>query len=189
MVALVASQGGVQAVSSVLDALPADLPAAVIVLIHQNPDGVSHLVGILQRRSALPVAAAEDGLALRPAAVIVAPPGRHLLVAQGPSVLLIESGAAPPSRPSADLLLTTLAIAQGPAAVAVVLSGGGHDGATGATAIHKRGGVVVATDKATSEAYSMPRATAERDHVIDHVVPVDGVAPLLSELVTAPEPR
>lgn len=185
VVALVASAGGIAAVSHVLGQLPAGLPAAVVVLIHQEPDRVGTLVELLANRSALPVSAATHGGALRSGQVVVAPAGSHLLVTPGPATALVVSGVAPPSRPSADLLLTTLAIAAGPRATAVVLSGGGHDGATGATAVHVFGGTVVATDEATSSSFSMPLATIERDGAIDHVVALDEVAPLLAELVAA----
>lgn len=93
---------------------------------------------------------------------------------------------AAPSRPSADLLLTTLAVAAGPSACAVVLSGGGHGGATGATAISRLGGTVLATNEATSTVSSMPRATFERDDIVDHVVALDELARILTGLVTAP---
>ncbi|MEA2184401.1 MAG: two-component system, chemotaxis family, protein-glutamate methylesterase/glutaminase [Solirubrobacteraceae bacterium] len=186
VVALVASAGGLDAVSHVLGALPRSFAAAVVVLIHQAPDRVSELAALLDRRSALPVVAAHQGSALEAGRVTVAPPGRHLLVTPAMRCALIVSGAAPPSRPSADLLLTTLAIAAGPRAITVVLSGGGHDGATGATAIHAFGGTVVATDEASSSSFSMPQAAIKRDDGVDHVVALDDVAPLLISLVGAP---
>jgi two-component system, chemotaxis family, protein-glutamate methylesterase/glutaminase len=93
--------------------------------------------------------------------------------------------AAPPSRPSADLLLTTPAIAAGPRAIAVVLSAG-HDGATGASAIHAFGGTVVASDEASWSSFGMPRAAIARDDVVDHVVALKDVAALLVSLVGAP---
>jgi two-component system chemotaxis response regulator CheB len=185
VVALVASAGGLEAVSRVLGPLPEDLPAAIVVLIHQSPDRVSVIAEILARRCAMPVAAAEHGSRLFPATVIVAPPGRHVLIGPGPTVGLIVSGAVPPSRPSADLLLATLATAVGPSAIAVVLSGGGHDGATGATAVHRYGGTVLASDAASSESFSMPLAAIERDHAVDHVVDLDAIPGLLQELVAA----
>jgi two-component system chemotaxis response regulator CheB len=102
---------------------------------------------------------ARDGDQLTPGRVVVAPAGQHLLITSELRLALIESGAFPPSRPSADLLLTTLAIAAGPRAIAVVLSGTGHDGATGATAVHRFGGTVLATDEASSQSFAMPSAT------------------------------
>ena len=187
MIALVASAGGLDAVTTVLARLPEDLDAAVVVLIHQQPDRHSRLVEILARRSTLPVVAAEHGLRLRPGTVVVTQPGKHVLITPGPEIATIASGASPPNRPSADLLLTTLAIACGPRATAVVLSGGGHDGATGATAIHDFGGAVLATDEASSTNFSMPRATIERGDPIDHVVPLDDLADLLASAAVAGE--
>lgn len=186
VIALVASAGGLEAVSTVLEGLPEGLGAAVIVLIHQSPDRESTLVGLLQRRSRLAVVAAEDGAKLQTGTIVVAPPGKHVLVAEGPVVALVASGDSPPSRPSADLLLATLATACGPRATAVVLSGGGHDGATGATAVHRFGGTVLASSEASSTNFSMPQATIERDTAIDQVVALQEMPALLASLVTPP---
>jgi len=183
VVALVASAGGLDAVSRVLKVLPEGVRAAVVVLIHQQPERDNLLPRVLQRSSALPVAAARDGTPLVGGRVIVAPPGRHLLITGELRTALIDSGAAPPSRPSADLLLTTLALAAGPQAIAVVLSGHGHDGATGATAVHAFGGTVVASDEASSTYFSMPEATIGRDGIIDHIVTLDQIGDLVGSLV------
>jgi two-component system chemotaxis response regulator CheB len=186
VVALVASAGGVDALTRVLSKLPSDLPASMIILLHASPERESMLPAILRRVSALGVEAAADGDQLTPGSVLVAPAGRHLLVTAELRVALIESGAFPPSRPSADLLLTTLAIAAGPRVIAVVLSGEGHDGATGATAVHRFGGTVLATDEASSTSFAMPSATITRDGAIDHIVGLDELAALLVQLVSAP---
>lgn len=182
VIALVGSAGGLAAVTTVLEALPPAVPAAVLVLLHQAPDHVSRLAAILDRRCSLAVTPATDGAALSAGQVLVAPSGEHLLIAHNGTVALIVSGAFPPSRPSADLLLTTLACACRQRVVAVVLSGNGHDGATGATAVHHFGGTVIASDEFTSEVFSMPTATIERDHVIDHILPLERIPPLLVEL-------
>ena len=68
---------------------------------------------ILDRRTALAVEAATDGDPLAPGRVLVAPPGSHTLITPHGTVTLIPAGARPPYRPSADLLLTTLATAAG----------------------------------------------------------------------------
>jgi two-component system, chemotaxis family, protein-glutamate methylesterase/glutaminase len=185
VVTLVASAGGLDAVSRVLSSLPADLDAAVLVLIHQQPDHESHLVGLLARQSALSVGAAEHGSPLTAGHVLVAPPGKHLLMRPDRTLALIASGAAPPSRPSADLLLTSVALAAGSHAIAVILSGGGHDGATGATAIHDFGGTVIASDEESSSSASMPLAAIGREDCVDHVAPLDEVADLVRSLVSA----
>jgi CheB methylesterase len=114
-------------------------------------------------------------------------PGKHTLVTSGLRVALIVSGASPPSRPSADLLLATRATACGPLATAVVLSGGGHDGVTGATAIHRLGGTVIASSEVTSDHFVMPQATIERAHFVDHIAELDDIAGVLRTVVAAPE--
>jgi chemotaxis response regulator CheB len=129
IIALVASAGGLDALEQILGALPKTLDASVVVLLHQAPDRDSRLVELLGRRSILPVDEARDGVALRPGRVTVVPPGSHLLIGRGLRTTLIDSGASPPNRPSGDLLLATLATAAGARVLAVILSGGGHDGA------------------------------------------------------------
>ena len=184
VIALVGSAGGLAAVTAVLESLPPDLPAAVLVLLHQAPDHVSRMAAILDRRCSLAVIPAIEGAVLTAGQVLVAPSGKHLLVAHDGTVALIVSGAFPPSRPSADLLLTTLACACRQRVVAVVLSGNGHDGATGATAVHHFGGTVIASDELSSEVFAMPTATIERDHAIDHVLPLERIPALLVELAS-----
>jgi two-component system, chemotaxis family, protein-glutamate methylesterase/glutaminase len=183
VIALVASAGGLDALEQILGALPKTLDASVVVLLHQAPDRDSRLVELLGRRSILPVDEARDGVALRPGRVTVVPPGRHLLIGRGLRTTLIDSGASPPNRPSGDLLLATLATAAGARVLAVILSGGGHDGATGAAAVRALGGTVVATNQASSQSFSMPDAAIRRG-IVDHVVPLEGVADLLWRLTT-----
>ena len=128
-IALVSSAGGVAATREVLSGLPADLPAAVIVLEHMSPEHASYLPQILQRAALMPVHAVEDDAEVLAGNVYVAPPGYHTLVTPGLRFSLVASGVYPPSRPSADLLLAALALALGPQAIAVVMTGGGNDGA------------------------------------------------------------
>src|SRR3954452_21759316 len=92
VMALVASAGGLEAVSTVLECLPDDLDAAIVVLIHQNPDHENRLAPPLASRATLPVLVAVDVCALRPASVVVAPPGRHVLVTPSPRLATIVLG-------------------------------------------------------------------------------------------------
>jgi hypothetical protein len=89
--------------------LPDNLPAAVLVALHQEPERVSELARILGRRTRLTVEVAQTDMEMRPGVVLVVPPGRHLLVTSQARIGLIETGALPPARPSGDLLLATLA--------------------------------------------------------------------------------
>ena len=189
VVALVASAGGLDAVGSVLGALPARLPAAVLVILHQDPDTPSRLPQILAARTDMPVAHARDGDALVAGHVLVAPPGRHLLVTAQRQVALLSAGPFPPNRPSADLLLVSMALSLGRDAIAAVLSGGGHDGATGAVAVHDFGGHVLVSDEATSAHSAMPLATLARSGAHAEALPVDDLAARIIELVAPDEVR
>jgi two-component system chemotaxis response regulator CheB len=186
IVALVCSAGGIDALTRVLAPLPGDLPAAIVVVQHVSPDVHSGLAALLDGRTALTVEAATDGAKLTPGQVLVAPAGQHALVTGEQTIALIPSGAIPPYRPSADLLLTTLAVTCGARAIAVVLSGRGNDAATGASAVHRFGGTVIASTALTSTQAAMPQATIDRDNAVDHVVPLDEIAELLRTLTTPP---
>jgi two-component system chemotaxis response regulator CheB len=186
IVVLSCSAGGLAALETVLEPLPADMPAAVLVVQHMPPDAPSHLPAILGRATALAVKWAQDGDALSPGTVLVAPPGHHTLVTKDTTVALITSGSVPPYRPSADLLLTTLALAAGGRVIAVTLSGEGKDAATGATAVHRFGGTVIVTSPETSAWKTMPGTTMLRDNVTDYVVPLDDLPGLLLGLITTP---
>jgi two-component system chemotaxis response regulator CheB len=185
VIALVSSAGGMAATQEVLSGLPSGLPAAVIVLQHMSPGRASMLPEILRGSANGPVQEAVDGEELRVGRIYVTPSGQHTLVTPDRRFSLVESGAFPPSRPSGDLLLTTLALAVEADAIAVVMTGGGNDGATGASVVHKLGGLVLATDLATSSNFSMPAATIGRDHITEAVIPLPELAARLADLVLA----
>jgi len=178
VVALIASAGGLEALTRVLAPLPADLHATVLVVLHQDPARPSDLAAILARRTALSVEVAEDGAVMRPGQLLVIPPGRHLLVTAEARIGLIDAGALPPARPSADLLLVTLAVTCGARALAVILTGMGHDGEAGVRAIAHCGGTVLAQDKATSRYHSMP-AAAIATHQVQAVLSADALGPAI----------
>lgn len=184
MVALVASAGGLTALSRVLAGLPASLPAAVLVALHTDPKGPGALSGLLAACTRLRVRSAIDGDLLEPGTVLVTPPGRHLLVTSAGSVALVDAGAFPPARPSADLLLATLAVSVGPRAMAVVLTGHGHDGQVGARAVHHFGGRVITQDQLTAEHFGMPGA-AIATGVVDQVVPLGRLSDTIIAQVAA----
>jgi two-component system chemotaxis response regulator CheB len=184
VVALVGSAGGLDALIRVISPLPADLAASVLVLLHQSPDRPSQLTPILRRHTALVVDTAADGTVLRAGQLLVIPPGQHLIVTAESRIGLIDSDQVPPARPSADLLLTSLAATCGRRALAVVLSGLGHDGQAGVRAIAHCGGSALAQDAATAKFHSMP-AAAIATHQVRQILPVDEIAAAICRHVTA----
>ncbi|GAA3465333.1 chemotaxis protein CheB [Saccharothrix longispora] len=167
VVALVASAGGLDALTRVLARLPADLPAAVVVAQHVSPDRVSLLAEILAQRTALRVRAAVDGDELVVGTALVVPTARHLIVTSQARIGLLDTGALPPSRPSADLLLATLAVMCGPRVLAVVLTGKGSDAQAGVRAVVHCGGTVFAQDEITSAYFGMPGSAIDTGLVHD----------------------
>ena len=181
IIAMAASAGGIQALSRVLAGLPADLPAAVLIVQHLDPDHESHLSWILGRETALRVKEAEAGERIAPGGVYVAPPNRHLLVDPDGTLSLTRTEFVHFVRPSADLLFESVAASYGRRAIAVVLSGTGVDGSRGITAVRKRDGVVIAQDEESSEHFGMPGA-AIRTGDVNRVLPLEEIAPALVDL-------
>src|SRR5262249_58778974 len=165
IVAIVASAGGLRALSHVLSAMRQDFPAALTVVQHLDQRHRSLMAELLSRQSRLPVKQAEDGDQLRPGAVYVAPPDRHLLVNPDGTLSLSKAELVHFLRPSGDLLFESVAASFKDRAIAVVLTGTGSDGAKGLQAIKKMGGTVVTQDEATAEFSGMPHAAIQTGQV------------------------
>jgi two-component system chemotaxis response regulator CheB len=180
VIALGCSWGGLRALSTVLDGLPADLEAAVVAVQHR-PHARSELAGLLRLHTAWDVCEAEDKEELSPRRVFLAPPGYHLLV-DGHRFALSTEAPENNSRPSVDVLFQSLAEAFGPRLVAVVLTGANDDGAAGLRQVVRHGGVAIVQDPATAEKRAMPDAAIAA--VPDALVaPLDALASLIARTV------
>jgi two-component system chemotaxis response regulator CheB len=155
VIAVAASAGGVEALQELVRRLPADLDAALCVVLHIPSTGRSLLAPILDRVSRLSVVLAEHGAPLVAGTVYVAPADCHLLVRAD----RIELSSGPKEngvRPAADPMFRSLARSWGPAAVAVVLSGALDDGAAGAAEVKAAGGHVLVQAPEDARVPSMP---------------------------------
>jgi two-component system chemotaxis response regulator CheB len=182
IVALAASAGGLKALTDVLAALPAEFPAALVVVQHLDPRHRSLMAEILGKRTKLQVKEAREGDQLQPGQALVAPPNRHLLVNPDGTVSLSQSELVHFVRPSADLLFESTAASFRERAIAVVLSGSGRDGSMGVRAIKKMGGTVIVQDEKTSEFFGRPDA-AQQTGMVDFILPLQEIAPALQTLV------
>lgn len=185
IVALAASAGGIRALARVLAAFDADFPAAILILLHLDPSHPSHLATILGRPSRIPIEEARDGVRIVAGHGYVGPPDHHLLVNPDGTISLTKTEFVHFVRPSADLLFESVAASYGERAIAVVLTGSGVDGASGVSAIHARGGVVLVQDEASSEFFGMPSAAIGTGDV-DRVLPLDAIGPAIQTLVAGP---
>jgi len=176
VVAVVGSAGGIRALEVVLSGLPAALDASVLVVIHLTPLAPSVLPAILDRATELRVEPAVDGALLDPGVVRVAPPDAHLLLDEDETLRLDHSEVVHHVRPSADVLLLSLARNHRGPCTAIVLSGTGLDGAAGAAAVKRAGGRVLAQDEATSQYFGMPGAAILAGGV-DEILPLHEIAP------------
>jgi two-component system, chemotaxis family, protein-glutamate methylesterase/glutaminase len=178
VVAIGASTGGPAALQQLVPALPADFPAAVIVVQH-IPRGFSRsLAERLDARSALAVREAVDGERLLPGTVLVAPAGLHLkLHRRGDTVKvsLDEEPRAALHRPSVDVLMTSVARVFGARSLGVVLTGMGSDGTVGLKAIHQAGGRTLAESEESAVIYGMPKSAVEAG-VVDRALPLGHLA-------------
>jgi two-component system chemotaxis response regulator CheB len=181
-----ASAGGVEALQTLVRGLPADVPAAVFVVLHMSADAPSMLPQILNRAGPLPVAAAVDNEPIAPGRVYVAVPDHHLLIERG-RVCLVRGPKENRSRPAVDPLFRSAARAYGSRVIGVVLTGALDDGTSGLQAVKGRGGLAVVQDPAEALYTGMPRSAME--HVaVDYCMPLAEIPALLARLAAEPAP-
>ncbi|WP_313887934.1 chemotaxis protein CheB [Lentzea alba] len=180
LVVVGASAGGVEALRTLVGALPEDLPAAVVVVLHMPAGGSSALPAILSRSGPLPALAVQDGAELRSGHIHVARPDYHVVVQDG--VLRLSRGPTENGhRPAVNVLFRSAALAKGPSVIGVVLSGALDDGTSGMAAIKSRGGVTVVQEPGDALYPGMPESVLQ--HVeVDHTLPVARIGPLLADI-------
>lgn len=156
-----ASTGGPNALARLLAALRAPLPVPMVVVVHMLPRFTAQFARSLASRTSLGVVEGEMGMVLRAGQVVLAPGGRHMRVGRqaGTARPRIELTDDPPlsnCKPSVDYLLHSVVDVYGARALAVILTGMGSDGTTGAAALKASGGSIFAQDAHSSVVYGMP---------------------------------
>lgn len=178
------SAGSLPVLKTVLGALPADFPAAVLIVTHL-PTGVpSTIPDLLDRLCPLPVVRAAEGEPVAAGRVYVAPADAHLLVIEG----RIRLGQGPRenlSRPAIDPLFRSAAVCFGPRVVGVVLSGMLDDGAAGLASIRRCGGIAIVQDPVDADYDDMPRNAIAATSVDEIAIAAD-IAAVLQRAVRQP---
>ncbi len=181
VIAIGASAGGVPALEKLMAGIPADLPAAILLVLHVGAHE-SRLPAVLSRKTRLAVEHAEQGDVLRAGCVHVAPPDHHMLVGADGRIALSRGPKEHYTRPAIDPLFRSVALAFGPRAIGVILTGMLDDGTAGLQAIKQGGGAAVVQDPADAAVPSMP-ASALAHVQVDHCAPLRRLPDVLVGLV------
>jgi two-component system CheB/CheR fusion protein len=179
-----ASAGGLQALESMFADVPPDCGMAFVVIMHLSPDHTSMLDSILSRQTRLPVRVITDGIAIEPNHVYVIAPGYTLTLAEAKLRLgapLEKRGHRHP----VDDFFRSLATEQCEKSIAVVLSGTGTNGTSGAQAIKAAGGVCIAQDPDSAGFPGMPASLIQAGYA-DQVLLAEEIVPVLQRYIHAP---
>ena len=181
VVCLGGSAGSLEAYTGILRHIPADTGMAFVIASHRNFENASLLLPILARVTTMPVLEVEEGMPLEPNRVYLMPPSVEMTVNNN------EFALQPPRKPrgwpmTISIFLLSLAEACGQRAIAVILSGVGHDGSAALKAIKAAGGMTFAQSDAAFG--DMPRHAVETGHV-DFILSPAEIAMSLLELNTS----
>lgn len=180
-VVLGASAGGIDALSAVLDGLPAGWRIPMAVVLHLPESHDSHLAEIFAQRLPIPVHEALDKMPLAEGCLYFAPPGYHLSIERGRRFSLSCEAPVLYSRPSIDVLMASAADVFGPSVAGFLMTGANEDGADGLFRIHRAGGLTAVQDPTEALVPTMPLAAIAR-HTPDHVLPLRDLRTLLQQL-------
>ncbi|AMA58680.1 chemotaxis protein CheB [Bradyrhizobium sp. CCGE-LA001] len=178
------SAGATQPLKQILAGLPADLPAAIFIVLHIPAQGIGILSTVASSTAKLPVRQAENGMKIEPGQIYIAAPDHHLLLAQD-HVFLGRGPRENMVRPAIDALFRSAALYHGPRVIGVLLSGLLSDGAAGLNAIKRCGGMAVVQDPADAISDEMPLRAMEAT-TVDLCVPGATMGDVLSELAREP---
>ncbi len=184
LLAMGASAGGPAALAKVLGALPADLPAACVIIQHVDVQFVRGLAEWLAEQTCLRVRLADEGDEPKSGEVLLAGRDHHLACAASGRLSYTQHPIESSYRPSVDVFFKTAARYWPGEIIGVLLTGMGRDGAEGLSALHRRGHHTIAQDRATSAVYGMPKAAAELNAATE-ILALDRIGPRLVEILTS----
>jgi two-component system chemotaxis response regulator CheB len=186
VIAIGASTGGPAAIVTVLRELPTPIRQPILLVMHLNEPFGKAFAEWLDGQTNLRVtfAADRDPVAAAGGRVVMAPPGRHLIVHDG-LLRLTHDAERHSCRPSIDVLFEAAAREYGGAAAAALLTGMGRDGAAGLLAIRQAGGTTIAQDEASSIVYGMPREAVALG-AAQRVLPLNEIGAALGRLAGTP---
>ncbi|MHC4475809.1 MAG: protein-glutamate methylesterase/protein-glutamine glutaminase [Planctomycetota bacterium] len=181
--AIGASTGGVQALTCILSALPANTPGTLVVQ-HMPARFTTSLAERLNSDCAVNIKEAESGDRVIPGRVLIAPGGLHMLLQRSGANYYVTVKDGPcvcRQKPSVEVLFNSVAKYAGANAVGAILTGMGNDGAAGLLNMRKSGAHTIAQDEASSIVFGMPKDAIDRG-AAEKVVPLGDMARTLISL-------
>ena len=178
VVAIGVSTGGPPVVQQVLSSLPENFPASIVIAQHMPAAFTGPFAKRLDSVSKISVKEAETGDVLRPGHAFVAPGGKHIVLDQKVSrvdVVVTDQPADALYKPSANVLISSVAKAVGKRGLGVILTGMGSDGCEGVRDLKERGGRALAQSDSTCVVYGMPKAIVD-ESLADEIVDLDDMA-------------
>jgi two-component system, chemotaxis family, protein-glutamate methylesterase/glutaminase len=185
LVAIGASTGGVQALDRICRQLPASLPASLLIVQHMPATFTTSFAQRLDHYSPLRIVEAQHGEAVQLGAAYLAPGGQHMVIrSEGgrATIHLLDTPPVNSVRPSADVLMASVASEAGSHCVGVVLTGMGKDGTEGLARVKQAGGTTLAQDRESCVVFGMPKAAIDRG-VVDQVLPLAQIPAALVQIL------
>ncbi len=185
-VVIASSTGGPRALYEIVPKLPADFPAAVLIVQHMSSGFTKSMAERLNLVCALPVKEAQEGDVILPGKVYIAPTNYHMAIVVQKDQEVVTLNQGPPRnsvRPAADETMEAAARIYGPNCLGVVLTGMGHDGTVGGQAIKRRGGLLLAEDESTCVVFGMPKSIIKTG-LVDGVFPIQDMVDKIISYVT-----
>lgn len=182
LIAIGASTGGPAAVTEVLKALPSDIPAAIVVVVHIDKEFAPGMAEWMNAMVALPVRLIHEGEQPSVGKVLLAGTNEHLILTADQALCYTPEPQHTPYRPSVDTLFFSIAQHWQGDAIAVLLTGMGRDGAEGLKAIRDHGWHTITQDEKSSVVYGMPKAAAGIGAAVD-ILSLEKIGPALMNLI------
>lgn len=185
LIAIGTSSGGPRALHALLQTLPPYFPVPIVVVQHIPSEFMAGLTKWLNEETPLQVKVAEDGEVLQAGMVYLADGNAHLTIEkQSKSLIaqLVESQGAYRYQPSVDKLFESIAQTCGSAAIGIIMTGMGDDGADGLLTMRKAGARTLAQDKASCMVFGMPAVAVERG-AVEQIVPLKELSSVIMNLL------
>lgn len=180
LVAIASSTGGPKALAGFIPMLPGNIRAAMVLVQHMPTTFTKLLAERLDKASEITVREAEEGDSLRPGTCLVAPGGYHMEITSEEKVHLTKDPPIGGLRPCADITFHTIAAVFGSRAMAVVLTGMGHDGTDGCRAMRNKGSKILVESKETALIYGMPKSVVDKN-LHDRAAPIHDMAQVVMD--------